>query len=220
MIALQHFESEVSLAGCKLPVRSTLVREGASAILIAPVRFSEEQFAQMEREGGVTDLVASSLFHHLFFQKAAERFPNAKRWGVAGFDKKRPDIAWSKMINEETWPYANSLPVSELQGAPAVNEAVFFHKSSKTLIVTDLCFNLTNPCGWSAPFIFRIFGTYKRFAMSRLYRSCVKDKNAFNNSLRKVLQLNFQRIVMAHGEIIESNAKELLQAALRGRGLL
>jgi hypothetical protein len=92
-------------------------------------------------------------------------------------------------------------------GMPNVNETAFFHKSSRTLIVTDLVFNLQNINGWANSLIFRLFGTYKKPALSRLFLSQVQDKSTFIASIEKLCQLEFENILLPHGESLLGNGK-------------
>jgi hypothetical protein len=214
---IETFESKVKLPGLVLPVRSILLSLSSAKILVSPIDFSE---AQRKSLMGVTDIVAPTLTHHLFVLQAKEIFPEARLWGALGFQNKRPDIPWNKEITNENWLFSDELEILSLQGMPTLNEVVFFHKTSKSLLVADLCFNLVSPEGWLAPILLRAFGTYKRFNISRMLLSYVKDKDQFRQSMRQLMQWNFENIIMAHGELVLGGAKEKLAQALRSRNLL
>ena len=51
---------------------------------------------------------------------------------------------------------------------PKIQEWVFFHHVSQTLIVTDLVFNLRETRGWNTSICLTMFGTRGRFAQSRV----------------------------------------------------
>lgn len=168
--------------------------------------------------GSVTDLVAPNAFHHLGMASAIELFPEATVWGVPALKNKCPDIPWEKDLLIDPWPYSEDLEVIPLQGAPKLNEAVFFHQSSNSLIVTDLCFNHIHGTGFGYWLMFHIFGTYKRFAIGRLLARMVENKPLFQASIEQVLALDFHRIVIPHGVNVETNAKEQLKNTLYERG--
>ncbi|MCC2680346.1 MAG: hypothetical protein K0R29_2922, partial [Pseudobdellovibrio sp.] len=46
------------------------------------------------------------------------------------------------------------------------------------------------------------------------------DKKALRASLTEILKWDFDRMVMAHGKVIESGAKEIFINAAKERGLL
>ncbi len=217
-MSIHLFDSYVQLPGMKFPCRSVLVHEAGRVILFSPIDFSEEQLATIRAIGEVTDLVAPCLFHHLGMGKAIRQFPKARVWGVPGFKEKRPDIAWTDLLTPEKWPYKSFLDIVAIEGAPKYSEADFFHESTRTLLATDLCFNMRRPGGWAAGIILRIFGNYDGFASSRLLRVLVRDKVAFEKSLVQLFQWDFDKVVMAHGLPINSGGKELLRNALRARG--
>ena len=43
-----------------------------------------------------------------------------------------------------------------------------------------------------------------------------KDKKAAGKSLRRILDWDFERIILAHGDLVEENPKETLVAAWKG----
>lgn len=206
--------------GIKLPCRSVAVKEKDKLILISPIKFTDSQVDQIRKLGDVTDLVAPSLYHHLYMPRAVQLFPKAKVWGVPEFRKKRSDIAWTHDLSEQSWPYREFLDVLSLEGAPAFSEMEFLHKPTRTLIATDLCFNMCKPVGWASPLILGLFGTYDGFAMSRLMKIRVKNRTEFEGSLELILAWDFDRIIMGHGDPIEGDAKSKLKEAFCSRGFL
>ncbi len=202
----------------KLPVRSTLVRIGNSSILISPG--SALSLDQLKALGNVTDIVAPSFLHTGGVPKAQEVFPGAKIWGPPGAKSIKPKISWTSELSEHSWPFQKELPMIFLEGAPELSEVVFFHQESKSLIVTDLVFNVTDAKGFGAWIIYNMFGTYRRFAVSKLLlKKYMKDLNAFRASIKKVLSFDFENIVMGHGNSVFGGAKGLLIKALEERGL-
>ncbi len=52
--------------------------------------------------------------------------------------------------------------------------------------------------------------------MSLFFRLMIKDRAAFEESLRPVLRWDFDRIIVGHGEIIVFGAKERVSELLSG----
>lgn len=213
-------ESEIKMPLMKLPVRSTLVKIKDRGILISPIDFTNDQMAQIQAFSPVTEIVAPSGFHHLSVPRAKKVFPDATLWGSPALVEKRSDIKWSKIFGRDEWPYQEDLPALIIEGSPKIAEVVFFGRAQKTLIVTDLCFNLLQAQGLGAFIILNIFGTYRKFAASRLIGRFVKDRAAFQASLKKILAWDFDRIVMGHGEILETNGRSRLENALYEKSYL
>ena len=61
--------------------------------------------------------------------------------------------------------------------------------------------------------ILRMAGTYGRVGTSRLFRMFIKDRPAFRASLDRVLQWDFDRVVVGHGDVVERGGKRALEQA-------
>jgi hypothetical protein len=107
-----------------------------------------------------------------------------------------------------------------VSGMPMLNECVFCHKQTRTLIVTDLFFNLTGMQDGVKSLPYKLLGTFNKPAVSRLLHVITRDKKALKKSLEEILKWDFDRLVMAHGSIIESGAKKIFTEALTERGFI
>jgi hypothetical protein len=107
-----------------------------------------------------------------------------------------------------------------IEGAPKRNEVVFFHKPTATLYTADLVFNILGDAGLLASLTFRMMGIHHRFAVAKMWKRWITDRAAFDRSIAKLLEWDFDRIVMAHGTIVGRNGKQMLIDALRDRDLL
>jgi hypothetical protein len=152
--------------------------------------------------------------------KACSKYSGATVWGPLGATSKLKTVPWQKQLGKDRWPYQDTLALVALNGMPAVNESVFVHLPSKTLIVADLCFNMTDSKGIGARIIFGLFGTYRKIGISRFFASHIKDKQAFRSSIEKLIQYDFENIVVSHGENLVGQAKTKLLDCLRERNLI
>jgi hypothetical protein len=95
--------------------------------------------------GPVTDLVAPSVFHDLFIPQWLEAYPQARLHAADGLRREPGD--WPITDELTTWAaptWTDEIDDLVLQGMPRINETVFVHKPSRTLIVADLVFNYTD----------------------------------------------------------------------------
>jgi hypothetical protein len=213
---IKLFNSFLKMPLAKLPVTTSLISLSTGNILLSPhPSLTPAEFQSM---GKVTDIVAPNLYHHLGIQKAVEAQPAAHLWGAAGFEQKRKDIAWQSFLNESAWPYQDELAAIQIAGMPKLNEFVFVHKKSKTLFLTDLCFNILEDSGLPGRLLYNAFGTYKRFAVSKILIRFVKDPAAFQKSLTTLFTHDFDNIVLSHGSVVEGGGKAKLREALQERG--
>jgi glyoxylase-like metal-dependent hydrolase (beta-lactamase superfamily II) len=106
-----------------------------------------------------------------------------------------------------------------IEGAPRIREYASFHRATRTLIVGDLVFNFgPNTTGWTKWFFQKLGGIQQYPGIGRLYRSSIRDREAFRASVRRILQWDFARLIPGHGDVIESGAKPKLAAALEAAG--
>lgn len=197
--------------GFYLPVRSTvLTLENGELAVISPVKMSDETVAQIDAVGRVTHLVAPNLLHHLFLGPAIARWPGARIHGVKGLARKRADLTFHEVLGENEAALGQSVACVALEGAPQMNEVVLLHKPSRTLVVTDLIFNIQEPKGALTALFLRIMGTYRRLNVSRLVRLAMKDRARVAASTQRIASLDFDRLIVAHGAILETDAKRRL----------
>jgi hypothetical protein len=219
MDSLQFFESHAE-SGPKLPLRSTMITlQSGQKVLISPIKFTESQINELKKSPPQA-LVAPNLYHHLYIKKAAEDLNVSTVFLAPGLEKKRRDIEWPVILDSKTWIYQDELPMLTVSGMPMLNECVFCHKQTRTLIVTDLFFNLTGMQDGVKSLPYKLLGTFNKPAVSRLLHVITRDKKALKKSLEEILKWDFDRLVMAHGSIIESGAKKIFTEALTERGFI
>lgn len=209
-------KSPLSLAGAQFGTRMTIVRLAGDGIaLIAPCPIDAALAAELAELGPVRALIAPNAFHHFYFVDASKRYPDAARFLAEGVaEKLGPDAAGAQALSAEPDAlWKADLEQCRIEGAPRVNEVVFYHGESRTLIVTDLCFNFDPaPSGWTG-FFLRLAGAHGRLAVSRLMRSLLKDREKVRASVAKVLEWDFEKIVVTHGEIVREDGRRRLREA-------
>lgn len=223
-----YFDSKTWLfPGVTLPLRSMLVVTGEQEeILISPVCTPEEAL----QVGAPLTLVSPSTFHHRHhrhaghhrnFAAAIERYRPLAVWGPPGLaeDLREFDaldlVGPVRVFGIDAWPYSDQLEFVVIEGGPQHDEVVFFHRASRTIYTADLCFNIHEPAGLLAPLVFRWMGIYGRFAIPKMWHRWVTDRAAFARSVDQILGWDFDRIVVAHGDVVDQGARALVETALR-----
>jgi hypothetical protein len=205
-------DSSLRFFGVEVGARMTVVRlPGPRLFLHSPIAASPELVNEVKALGPVAYLVAPNRFHHLFVGPWKQACPEASVFVAPGLDTKRPDLEIAGVLTDEPEPgWAETVEQVLMGGFPLANEVVFFHRPSRTLIATDLAFNL----GPSSPLATRLFvrlaGTYGSLAPTLLERLAVRDRIAFRRSLERILEWPFERVVVAHGEVSEQGGREEL----------
>jgi hypothetical protein len=208
-------DAQASLgAGVALPIRMTIVRLPDGTLWVhSPIRLTDELVAELRKLGPVAHLVSPNLFHHLFLEQAAQRFPQARVWAPAGLEKKQKTLRIDAHL-DATLDWEGAFAALPIEGARSMSEWVFLHRPTGTLIVTDLVFNLDDSHRGVTRLVLRWTGTFDRLARSRVWSLLVRDRGAFGASLRRVLDLDFERVVPAHGAVIDADAKAAMTEVL------
>jgi hypothetical protein len=201
--ALWCLETTLRVApGFHLPLRTTIVRRDEGSLWIhSPIALDEAAAAAIDELGPVRDIVAPSLLHHLFAGHALARWPGARLHAPARLAAKRPDLTIdAPLAQDERWP---ELAIVAIDGAPRIDEFVFVHHPTRTLIVTDLLFHVHDSPSATTKLILWLGGAWNRLAQDRVWRLAVRDRAAFRASGERLLACAFERLVPAHGEVIE-----------------
>ena len=136
--------------------------------------------------------------------------------GAPGLAAKRPDLAFDATLDAAAAAspaWGDDIDQLAIEGAPRLNESVFLHRPSRTLLVTDLVFNLARPQGWAARLAFSLMGISGRVAQGPEWRLLTRDKQAARQSVERLLTWDFDRLVPAHGEVVPTGAVTLLEQA-------
>jgi len=204
--------------GFHLPVRSTLLSlEGGELMVISPLRMDDALATRVSALGRVTHIVSPNKFHHLFVGDAAARWPDAQVHLASGLPAKLTKLGRQVPLHRalpEGMP--SDVQAITVEGMPALDETLFFHAPSRTLVVTDLVFNVLGPTeGLLTSLILRMVGAHQTLAQGLELRFMVRNRETTRQSLERVMALDFTRLVMAHGVVVDVDAKERLRHALR-----
>ena len=92
---------------------------------------------------------------------------------------------------------------------------VFLHRPSATLLLSDLAFNIGERGAPLTRSLFRLMGAYGRLTPTVLEKILVRDRAALRRSLERVLTWPFERVVVAHGDVLETGGREALTRGYR-----
>ena len=195
--------------------RMTVIKLSDGGLFLhSPIRFDGCLQAELGSLGDVLAIVAPNKFHHLFAGDACETYPSAKLYGALGLPVKRKDLNFAGMLGDEPRPeWRGDIEQQTIHGMPMLNEVAFFHPASRTLILADLVFNVSKAQPWGIPVVSRLLGVGGRFGPSRLGRWLIRDKQLARDSLAKIMRWDFDRIIVAHGNVIESGGNKKVRDA-------
>ena len=212
---LWELNAPLSVLGMALGHRMTVARLPSGGLWVhSPVAHSPALAAELAQLGPVTHIVAPNAIHDTYLEGWFNAFPAARFHGARGFAKFRPDLKFTDTLGDTPdIAWAATFDQHMIRGMPRLNEVAFLHRASRTLILTDLVFNL----GPKMPFLSRVLlranGCYCKFAPSRLLKTTIKDRAALRRSLEHILAWDFDAIVLSHGQNMETGGKPMLREA-------
>ena len=208
------FEKDFSMMGAELGNRMTVIRHNKNQKLIlhSPNSFDETTKKQLDELGEVDAIITPNRFHGLFADEWLAEYPNATHYAVknARENFKATPINLNQLVYS---PWAPELLLMPIDGMAKLNEIAFFHPPSRTLILTDLCFNIHKKVSlWSRVFL-RMNDAIGKFGPSRLMKSMITNEEKLGRSISELLEWDFDRIILSHGDIVEKGGKEKIREA-------
>jgi len=213
--ALWVIDAPFSVVGLSIGTRMTVIRlADGSLFLHSPCRLTSELKAELEALGPVSCIVAPNKVHHLFVADFAKAFPDARRYAAPGLEKKRPALDFHFVLGPEPpAAWAGQIEQVCFRGADVVNEVVFFHPPSRTLLLTDLAFNMQHTDSTWTRIWLKLNDADRKFGPSRMFRTLIRDRAAARKSVDEILRWDFDRVIVTHGIVLQQSGKRVFRAA-------
>ena len=201
--------------GLEIGTRMSIIRlADESLFLHSPVALDPELRAALAARGPVRAIVAPNRFHHLYVGEYTTSYPRATIYGAPGLAEKRRDLPLAVTLLDDAPPaWAGQIDQLVFRAMPLLNEVAFLHRRSRSLILTDLAFNVHRPSSLAGRLFLQLDGIYRQFGIGWAERLLVRDRGAARAAIDRILRWDFERIVVAHGEVLERDGKETLRAA-------
>ncbi len=199
--------------GLEIGARMTVLQVSDGLLVHSPVDVDPKVLNSL---GAPRWVLAPNKLHHLYAGPWIEA--GLEGWAAPGLPHKRPDLSFAGVVQTGTHPFGPDVEVLALSCFSLSNEVVLFHKPSRTLVVSDLVFNFSPTAPWLTRAAMWCSCAYPGCRASLLERVGMKRAVA-REELRTVLGFGFERIVMAHGEVITSDARQIFAHAYRWLGL-
>ncbi len=205
--------------GIGMGARMTVCRLSDGELWVhSPIRPDERLGSEIDRLGPVRYVIAPSRLHHLFLSDFLARYPAARLYGSPALPKKRPDLHFDGILgNTAQSGWAADLNQRLIRSDSLFDEVVFFHRRSRTLIVADLLERADETWPPLSRLIYRLMGLYQKAGppIDMKLLLSLRRRAETRASIEKILSWDFDRLIMSHGAIIDSGAKDVVRRAFR-----
>jgi Domain of unknown function (DUF4336) len=209
----------VSFYGMPFTTRMVVVKMQNSELLIhSPINLTENLKQQLDNLGTVKYLISPNKIHYWYIDNFQKSYPQAITFASNGVQERSikagKNIVWNKELKDMATDYFADLEIIPMHGNRFMTEYTFFHKPSRTWIVTDIIENFEsnkiNPFFRLIAFLGGALspkgGTTKDQQMLYFGNHEMLKKN-----IEKIKILKPAQIIMAHGKILEEKIEDELE---------
>jgi hypothetical protein len=205
--------------GMHMGTRMTVVRlDGGDLWVHSPLEPTPELRDAVDALGPVRHIVAPSCYHHLYAGDWTARYPDASLWGPAALAKKRKDLTLGSTLEQAaSAPWAQELSPVHIDGC-MLDETVFVHRATRTVVSSDLTENFATSPHWLTRMYLKASGIHGKIGWGRFLRVVYRDRAAARRSVDSLLAMEFDRVVIAHGDIIPTGGKDAVRSTFEFLG--
>lgn len=215
---------DMGITHMPFPTRMTVIRLSTGELFLhSPTEFDDTLRDQIDELGTVAHLVSPNKIHYAHIATWKEHYPRATAWASPKVRERAADqdieVHFDRDLGdapEDEW--ASDLDQLIFRGSRFMEEVVFFHRKTRTLVLADLIENfepdrtplkyrwllrlagVTDPDG-KAPLDFRVTFWGR------------KDKARL--SAQQLIDWNPERVIVAHGRWYEQNGTRELRRAFQ-----
>ncbi len=202
------------------PTRMTVFRIGGDLWLHSPTSVSAALKAQLDAIGTVAWLVAPNSFHYSHIAAWADAYPGAECHVSPDLMPRFIDLPRSALPLDETPParWASALYQRQVD-LGSFTETIFFHRTSATLIVTDLLQNfeadrVVNPV---TRLILKVGGSIGPAGTTSIdiRLPAWRQRSRLRAVLDQLLAWAPRRIILSHGKCYDADIEAELRCAFR-----
>jgi hypothetical protein len=201
--------------GTQIGTRMTVIRLPDGGLFVhSPVPLGWQTRHELDGMGTVKAVVAPNRFHHLYVRDFVDQFPNVPTFAAPGLQEKRSDLRFRAVLSDAPDPiWEGSIDQVVFRAMPLINEVIFCHKATRTLLLTDLAFNVHTTASRLTRLVLQLDGIFAKFGVGKLEKRFIRDHSVARRCIDQVLAWDFDRIILAHGKIVDTGGKEMMREA-------
>ncbi len=210
------------VGGFAYPTRMAAIKLTEGGLFIwSPVALTPALKREIDALGPVRCLISPNFLHHLFLAEWKAAYPLARMFASPGLRRRRKDLAFDDDLHDgpdALW--AGQIDQVFLHGSLVMTEAVFFHRASATAIFADLIQNF--PPGWFSGwrgFVAQLDGIVApNPGAPREWRASFLRRRLARESLRRILDWEIDKVVIAHGACADEDGAAFVRRAFSWLG--
>jgi Domain of unknown function (DUF4336) len=212
-------EMPIRFGGIPLWHRMTVIRLTNGGLVVhSPTKLDFVSQEEFQRLGPIVAIIAPSWWHDLYLREYLSAYPEAGRYAAPTLVKWNRSLPFRELLDglaPSLW--TNEIDQVHVQGIGLIlDEIVFYHRRSRSLIVADLLFNLSEKDAWITRTMgSAVIGPFPGCRFARLYRPAVTDRRRMRTTIERILAWDFDQIIVGHGAVVENNGKEVFRKALQ-----
>jgi len=215
--------SWIEFYGLPFPSRMTIVRlSGGDVWVHSPIRIDDELGKRIASIGPVRHLIAPNWIHYAWVPDWQRYFPDARTFVSPGVveraARKGIPLRFDEQLgNESATQWENEMD-QRIAKSGYHREVVFFHRASRTLILTDLIENFEKHKmpWWTRPLLGLGGVCAPNGGMPRDMAASFKwHRDHLSRLVREMISWEPEKVILAHGKWFDKDAVSELQRAFR-----
>ena len=213
----------LTVGGIRLPLpfttRMTVVRLASGDLFLhSPIRFDEQLAKELCGLGTPRHLISPNQFHYAHIGEWARALPGTISWASPGVRPRararQVDIAFTRDLDASAPDEWREEIDQLLFPGGYFKEFIFFHKASRTLILTDTIINLeldkTSEPWRTATKLTGMYHPHGQIFFGMRLPLLFQRRKA-KAAIKRIYSWQPQRIVLSHGSCFDDDANEVIR---------
>lgn len=192
--------------------RAVVIRlKDNSLFIISPIRLTDDTRADINALGTVKYIVSPNNIHHLHMGDWSQAYPDAKLYASPRLDSKRKDLTFYKTLSTDNPEPEWSEQIDQCifgSGNGLLDEIVFFHRESNTVVFTDMIMDFDPTVFSSISRVTTRFNQMYKHTPRGMQLVYIFNRKSVRNSLNTVRSWGAERLIVAHSPWLCVEGKE------------
>jgi hypothetical protein len=209
------------------PTRMVVIRlTNGDLFLWSPTEPDDDLLAAIDALGPVRHLVSPNKLHYAHIAAWKRAYPKSTAWASPGVRERAAsqgiEVSFDADLGDEPDPaWRDDLDQLVFRGSRLMEEVVFFHRKTGTLLLADLIENFEpGKVGGYLEWLVRLAGAMAPDAKTPvdLRLTFLGRKNRARGAFERMVAWQPEKVIMAHGRPYERNGTRELRRAFRWLG--